>query len=63
MLSHPKIHIEELSVCMQENGDGGDDGFNRGVQYPFSVSEKVMIKVSYFPSLSRLSAFVFYLIK
>ncbi|XP_004297760.1 PREDICTED: uncharacterized protein LOC101297139 [Fragaria vesca subsp. vesca] len=28
----------------RENGDGGDDGFNRGVQYPFSVNEKVMIK-------------------
>ncbi|KAJ7954508.1 U-box domain-containing protein [Quillaja saponaria] len=27
----------------KENGDA-DDGFNRGVQYPFSVNEKVVIK-------------------
>ncbi|XP_024934293.1 uncharacterized protein LOC107429543 isoform X2 [Ziziphus jujuba] len=29
----------------RENGDVGDDGFQRGVQYPFSVNEKVVIKV------------------
>ena len=48
---------------MQENGDVGDDGINRGVQYPFSVNEKVMIKVSYFISLSRFSLFVHHSIK
>ncbi|XP_061989979.1 uncharacterized protein LOC133708530 isoform X2 [Rosa rugosa] len=31
-------------VIESENGDVGDDGINRGVQYPFSVNEKVMIK-------------------
>lgn len=40
---------------MQENGDVGDDAINRGVQYPFSVNEKVIIKVSSFHSLSILS--------
>ena len=33
--------------CLQENGDVGDDGLHRGVQYPFSVNEKVIIKVSF----------------
>ncbi|PON60945.1 Isopenicillin N synthase [Parasponia andersonii] len=28
----------------RENGDVGDDGLHRGVQYPFSVNEKVVIK-------------------
>lgn len=31
----------------QENGDGDiENGLHRGVQYPFSVNEKVFIKVS-----------------
>ena len=31
----------------QENGDfTSPDGLQRGVQYPFSVNEKVIIKVS-----------------
>jgi len=30
----------------QENGDFTSDGVQRGVQYPFSVNEKVIIKVS-----------------
>ncbi|XWS63989.1 hypothetical protein CRYUN_Cryun06bG0148600 [Craigia yunnanensis] len=30
---------------LDENGDvGADDGLHRGVQYPFSVNEKVLIK-------------------
>lgn len=41
-------------MCVQENGDVGDDGL-RGVQYPFSVNEKVVIKVSLFHCLSKLS--------
>lgn len=28
----------------RENGDTADDGLHRGVQYPFSVNEKVLIK-------------------
>lgn len=34
--------------CTQENGDVGDDGLHRGVQYPFSVNEKVVIQVMFF---------------
>lgn len=55
IFSCSRVPIEQFSVCMQENGDAGDDAINRGVQYPFSVNEKVIIKVSYFHSLSILS--------
>lgn len=35
-----------LLICDKENGDVAvDDGLHRGVQYPFSVNEKVLIKV------------------
>ncbi|EXC33079.1 hypothetical protein L484_014958 [Morus notabilis] len=36
--------IDSLRRPNRENGDVGDDGLNRGVQYPFSVNEKVIIK-------------------
>lgn len=48
------IPIAQFVMCVQENGDVGDDGL-RGVQYPFSVNEKVVIKVSLFHCLSKLS--------
>lgn len=39
-----------LIICGKENGDVAvDDGLHRGVQYPFSVNEKVLIKVIIFP--------------
>lgn len=55
IFSCSRVPIEQFSVRMQENGDVGDDAINRGVQYPFSVNEKVIIKVSSFHSLSILS--------
>lgn len=37
-----------FTLIVQENGDvTGDDGPVRGVQYPFSVNEKVIIKVRF----------------
>lgn len=37
------------SQMFQENGDySAPDGLQRGVQYPFSVNEKVIIKVKVF---------------
>jgi hypothetical protein len=37
-----------LFACPQENGDiAADDGLHRGVQYPFAVNEKVVIKVRF----------------
>lgn len=36
--------IDSLRRPNRENGEVGDDGLNRGVQYPFSVNEKVIIK-------------------
>ncbi|OMO60704.1 Zinc finger, RING/FYVE/PHD-type [Corchorus capsularis] len=37
--------IDASRRSSRENGDvGADDGLNRGVQYPFSVNEKVLIK-------------------
>jgi len=36
----------------QENGDySAPDGLQRGVQYPFSVNEKVIIKVKVFSAI------------
>ena len=36
-----------IGYC-QENGDiAADGGLQRGVQYPFSVNERVVIKVSH----------------
>ncbi|XWS22889.1 hypothetical protein CRYUN_Cryun29cG0074700 [Craigia yunnanensis] len=37
--------IDSLRRSSRENGDvGADDGLHRGVQYPFSMNEKVLIK-------------------
>ncbi|KAM6571147.1 hypothetical protein CsatA_015227 [Cannabis sativa] len=36
--------IDPLRRPTRENGDIGEDGMIRGVQYPFSVNEKVVIK-------------------
>ena len=50
------IKWTNLLNCLQENGDiSADDGMHRGVQYPFSVNEKVIIKVSSFIILQILS--------
>lgn len=51
MLNPLCIHYMCVCVCIscifQENGDGDiENGMQRGVQYPFSVNEKVFIKVS-----------------
>lgn len=35
---------KEMGEHNRENGDAADDGLHRGVQYPFSVNEKVLIK-------------------
>ena len=41
-------HFDRLFACPQENGDiAADDGLHRGVQYPFAVNEKVVIKVRF----------------
>jgi len=41
------IYID--TQMFQENGDfSAADGLQRGVQYPFSVNEKVIIKVNIF---------------
>ncbi|XP_030956425.1 U-box domain-containing protein 62 [Quercus lobata] len=38
-------HTDPLRRSNRENGDvTADDGLHRGVQYPFSVNEKVVIK-------------------
>lgn len=36
--------IDSSRRSSRENGDVADDGLHRGVQYPFSVNEKVLIK-------------------
>ncbi|XP_062112943.1 uncharacterized protein LOC133824092 [Humulus lupulus] len=36
--------MDPLRRPNRENGDVGEDGLHRGVQYPFSVNEKVVIK-------------------
>ncbi|KAL5554482.1 hypothetical protein UlMin_041883 [Ulmus minor] len=36
--------MDPIRRSNRENGDVGDDGSHRGVQYPFSVNEKVVIK-------------------
>ncbi|GLT91686.1 hypothetical protein SLE2022_095620 [Rubroshorea leprosula] len=36
--------IDPIRRSNRENGDAADDGLHRGVQYPFSVNEKVLIK-------------------
>jgi len=43
-----QTHFDWLFACPQENGDiAADDGLHRGVQYPFAVNEKVVIKVRF----------------
>lgn len=45
LVSSRQIYV--LALMFQENGDfTSTDGLQRGVQYPFSVNEKVIIKVN-----------------
>lgn len=57
MAEAPCIIISPFHI-LQENGDlTPENGSDRALQYPFSVNEKVVIKVNYFPSASLSVAF------